>query len=339
MIKKRNLDNSLIQWIMTVTGLGPGIGEMFWVAPRASATSQFKTQLEDDLGVSDNIYATPIVGEVPMVAYRNDVMLVMPGNYLQTASIAWGKANSHMIGLAGPSIGGDYGDASGVNLYTTTAAVADCIHITGKTSQFLNMGFDNNGAATTNRAGAKIDAAGVHMKNCTIIGNMNGTQAANANCASLKIDGGGHYPVIENCTIGSDVWGARSAASSGQILFADNSQPNDGLFRNCVIRSESVTAAACMVVVNPLHACGRGWIFDNCGFINVAHSGGAQGTTLTQAFYLAVGDAGVEIFLHNCYAAGLDQWQTSDQGKLMVDMPITGTGGGLMKEPTGATGA
>lgn len=340
MIKRRNLDNSLIQWIMTVTGLGPGIGEIVWVAPASSTTSHFRGHLENDLGVSEKIYATPIAGEVQMVAYRNDVMLIAPGNYVQTAVLTWDKAYAHMIGMAGPGLGHDYGDAVGVNLYTETASIAKVIDINGcSQSMFINVGFNNNGANAANIAAVQLDALGIYMKGCTIIGNMNDTQGASANCASLIFKNGAMYPLIEDCFIGSECWGVRSGTNSGQILFNEAGQPNDGLIRKCIVRSNSVTAAACMVAINPYNAIGRGWVFDNCGFMNNASSGGGQGTQLNQVFYWASNDAGTEIALHHCWATGCDEWQDTDAGKVMADMPIVGLGGGLMREPTAASGS
>ena len=91
MIQLDNLDPSLVQWIMQQTGLGPGIGELFWVAPAASATSQFRTQLQR-WGVEQNykIYTAPATAHAAMVANRNDVMLIMPGKYTGTTIVLSG---------------------------------------------------------------------------------------------------------------------------------------------------------------------------------------------------------------------------------------------------------
>lgn len=99
MIKKRNLDNSLIQWIMTVTGLGPGVGEIHYVAPAQSSTSQFRTQLQT-MGVerTQPIYSTVQAAITAKVDYRNDVILVMPGTYAETVVDAIYQ-NAHLIGL------------------------------------------------------------------------------------------------------------------------------------------------------------------------------------------------------------------------------------------------
>ena len=58
-IKKRNLDPALVQWIMTQTGLGVGIGEIHWVAPATSATSQYRAQLQNmGVEIGNKIHTT-----------------------------------------------------------------------------------------------------------------------------------------------------------------------------------------------------------------------------------------------------------------------------------------
>ena len=102
-IKKRNLDNSLIQWIMNYAGLGPGIGDIRYVAPAHSATSLYRQQLEE-LGVdSEDIYTLPSLAYAAVSANRNDVILLCPGTYTETATITWAKAQTHMIGIGNPT--------------------------------------------------------------------------------------------------------------------------------------------------------------------------------------------------------------------------------------------
>jgi len=98
MIKKRNLDPSLVNWIMNQTGIGPGIGEIFFVAPESSATSQYRTQLQS-MGVErDNvIYTEPATAIAKTTDYRNDVVLIYPGAY--TTGIADDLTAIHLLGL------------------------------------------------------------------------------------------------------------------------------------------------------------------------------------------------------------------------------------------------
>jgi len=327
MIKKRNLDSSLIQWIMTQTGLGPGIGEVFYVAPTASATSQFKTQLESMNVESGSIYATPTAAEAAMVAYRNDVMLVAPAAYAQTASITWDKAFSHMLGMGGPNVGGDYSEY-GCALYTTTANVAEIINITGQNCIFNGLIFNNVGADADNVTAVKLDKYGCVFKDCHIAGTMAATQSAAVLANSLQIEYDGMYPIFDHCIIGQDVWSERTGANAGVILFKDG-QTNGGIFRDCQILSRSETATCAFVSVVGANKLGRGWTFRNCDFNNYT-----TGTKMNQAFYESasnsIGDR--QIVLVNCSLNGCDAWQDSDNATIVGTMPVANAAGGLVAE-------
>ena len=328
MIKKRNLDPSLIQWIMTQTGLGPGVGEVFYVAPAASATSQYKTQLES-MGVNV-VHALPSAAEAKMVAYRNDVMLVAPGAYAETAEIAWDKANSHIIGMGGPNQLGDYSEP-GVAIYTATGAVANTINITGQNGIFVGINFQNAGANAANVSAVKLDKYGCFFKDCHIAGTMAATQAAAVLACSLWIRGDGMFPIFENCTIGHDVWTARTGANQGVILFNEATQTNGGLFKNCQILSVCETATGAFVSAVGANVVGRGWVFDNCVFNNYT-----SGTTMNQAFYQSasnsIGDRG--IMLKDCIlnTKGCDAWQDSNYGNIYGNQPLSAATGGLVIE-------
>lgn len=97
MIKKRNLDPSLVQWVMGETGLGPIIGEIRYVAPAISSTSQFRAQL-NSMGI-DDIDTSIDTAISKTVDYRNDVVLVAPGTYAE--SVADNLLHIHILGCGG----------------------------------------------------------------------------------------------------------------------------------------------------------------------------------------------------------------------------------------------
>lgn len=339
MIKKRNLDPSLIQWIMSVTGLGPGIGEIFYVAPSSSATSQYRTQLQS-MGVPDcRIFTLPSLAFAEAVAYRNDVILVAPGAYAETASIAWNKANTHMIGLGGPNTMGDYSEPN-VVVYTATSAVAEVINITGYNCQFHNFTIANFGNNAGNLSAVVVDAYGCYFKNVTFQGTATAGNDDVVAAASLYIADGGGYPIFEDCTIGQNCWDVREGALSGVLRFTGTSgsaQPYNGKFLRCRFLSVSETATVAMVAL-PANYCLSGtWMFDNCSFENYSVN---WGHNLNQAFYDNCGTTH-GIILHHCVAIGIDEWQDADAGNNYIgaDMPIVGLGGGLARNPTAVTGS
>lgn len=331
MIRKRNLDNSLVQWIMTVTGLGPGLGDFHWVGAATSATSQFKSWLETDLGVGETIYSKASLAFAQATAYRNDVIFVLPGAYAETASLTWSKAHTHMIGLSGPNCLGDYSEPGAV-VYTATSAVASAVEVTGQNCQFHGINFQNAYANAGNLCALDLDKYGCVFKNCAFQGNMAATQSATVAAASLYISGAGMYPIFEDCLIGQDVWSIRTGALSGQLRFTDAGEaPNGGIFKSCMFKSLSNTNTVAMVAVPSVDAIGRSWIFDNCFFFN--HS--TTQTNMNQVFYLAnTGSDNIPILLHHCVAVGYDEWQDADNAGLYSDMPVATVGGGLVIQPT-----
>jgi len=338
MIKKRNLDPSLIQWIMTQTGLGPGVGELHWVAPAKSSTSQYRTQLQR-WGVEQNyeIHTTIAKAEAEMVAYRNDVMMVMPGAYDETASLAWDKANSHILGLGGPNSLGDHSEPN-VCIYTDSTEVAEVLNLTGQNSLFINVNVENYGAHASNIAAVNLNAYGCYFENCRIAGNMTSEQNGAVAAGSLLFSAGGMYPIFKNCQIGQDVWGTRTTANSGVIVYNNSGRPNGSDFINCRIVSVGDDIACAMVRIATSTSIGRGHRFDNCIFSQFA-SLAAGDKDLTRCFYTP--STGVQkdiIHLHDCMGIGITEWQDDDDDVVWADMPITGLGGGLGRNPTAPVG-
>ncbi len=316
MIKKRNLDNSLIQWIMTVTGLGPGIGDVLYISPAASSSSKFTTQLTDNNISDGNIYATLATAEAAIDSYRNDIMLVMPGAYVTTATLAWDKPHTHMLGLGGPNIGGDYSEFGSV-FYSATSDQANIINVTGQNCMFTNVTFNHVGSGATAYCAVLLDGYGCTFKGCQIAGQMGATAAATRVCASLYIDTAGMYPLFEDCQIGQDVWSERSGANGGVIRFNDTGRPNGGTFRRCRITSRADTQTVAMVDIPVNTSAGRGWLWDDCTFMN--YNDDAYGSLLNQVFFTVTTSQKGTQLLHNCSKFGIQEWEAGDFGVVAVD--------------------
>lgn len=270
-------------------------------------------------------------GESALVASQNDILYVEPGAYLLTAELAWDKAWTHMCGLGGPNIGGDWSEPN-VCLYTTGVAVASTITISGQNTRFANLNIQNYGANAACLTALTIDIYGCYFKNVGIAGNMTSEQNAVVAAASLYIGAAGMYPLFEDCYIGQDVWGVRAAANSGVIRFNDTGgRPNGGWFRRCRIVSTGSTVTCAMVAIPAATSSGRGWNFEDCTFQHFNDAG----VSLNQAFY-SVG-ASVQkhsMILKDCAAYGIDEWQDADDDVVISNMPVATVGGGLHIEPT-----
>ena len=337
MVRKRNLDPSLLNWLMTLTGLGPGIGEVHYVVPVGSSTSKFYEWLKTDMRtLPANIHHSIAEGYNALTDYRNDILLVMPGAYLTTAELTWAKQHTHMLGLGGPNTNGDWSEPN-VVMYTATITVASVLTMTGANCQFHNMVISNYGNNAACLTAALLSNYGCYFKNMAFQGNMTTNQNTTVAAASLYIDGSGMYPIFDDCVIGQDVWGERSGANSGQLRFTGTTQPNGGQFNRCRIPSRSVTATCAAVALPANGAIGRGWVWNNCIFSNEYAT---PFTNVNNVFY--DNDlAGQSILLKDCVSVGYAEWQAGGAGvdrRIFSNMGVATAGGGIAIEPTTVIG-
>lgn len=320
-------------------GLGPfglGMGKLYYVVAAKVSTNYYYDLLRENGIAPGDIYTSPATAYAATTAGRNDTVVVFPGAYDLTATLTWANANTHMVGLGGPNIGGDYSE-NNVVIYTDSTDVASVLTVTGQNSQFYNFVVENMGANAACLTAATINIYGTYWNRVAFHGNTNSTQNAVAASASLYIGAAGMYPLLENCIIGQDVWGVRATANQGVLRFSGTGgRPNGGIFRGCQFLSTGSTATCAMVAIPAATSSGRGWLFDNCTFQHFNDAG----ASLNQAFYsVGTGVQKHSMLLHHCSAFGIDEWQDADDDVVIGTMPITGTGGGLHIEQAGVAGA
>lgn len=328
MIKKRNLDPSLVAWIMHQTGLGPGIGSIYYTAKTDTA---FYQKLLDDGNIAEgNLFALPSKALNGATASRNDIIFVLPGAYDEDVEIAWSKANTHLVGLGGPNTGGDWAEPN-VVIYTDATTVASVITVTGANCMFLNATVSNYGDATACLRAFTLDKYGCYFRNMAFQGVMTAGSDGEVEACSLGIWGDAFNPIFDNCIIGQDVWDVRTAAGSGMLNFGDTGgRPSGGWFRNCRFLSNSATAAVAMIRIKISASIGRSWLFDGCEFSNWNEAG----TKLTKVIYQGGAAQKTAIRLKNCAAYGFSKWTDVGYGSIMSCNPVATVGGGLEIEPT-----
>ena len=185
-------------WLMNQLGIGPGIGEVHYLRNNADTYGDW---LRDDLKVDPYfIHTTLARAYAHLTAGRNDVICVTPGAPLESAGLAWDKANSHLVGMSGPNSMGDFYEPQ-ANIYTTGIAVATVINVTGQNSQFINSTINYYGNNAACLSALILNNYGCIFKNSTLMGNMLANQNSTAAAASLYIGTSGHYPILENCQI------------------------------------------------------------------------------------------------------------------------------------------
>jgi len=229
MIKKRNLDNSLIQWIMTQTSLGPGIGKIQYLMPTTSTTARYNTMMADNGIDAADCHATLAAAYAAITNDRNDIILTFPGLYTATATCDWAKDHAHLLGLGGPNILGRRGRPN-VQLHTDTEAVDYTVHLTGDFCQFHNITISNGASGGSaddeNLAAVGVAGYGNYFKTVAFRGINSAAQMAAAACSSLEIMAGSGELLFENCNIGSNGWGtARTNTTQGHLLFSYSGTP------------------------------------------------------------------------------------------------------------------
>ena len=262
-VRKEHLNFSLTNWLMNTLGLGPGIGDVFYLCVSGGA---YHAWLTDDLKADgDHIFHTLAAAYAATTNARNDVILAYPGTYTVTAELDWANRYTHLVGVGGPNIRGY--DTYGTQFYTTTATVARLIDLTGERCQFHNVTFANNGANNACLTSFAVRGYGATLKNSQFIGMMNNTQGACTLASSLEIAGGGSYLEAENCIIGTTEWGLQASDTNAPLYFsAAEELPADMKFTNCKVQSYIAATTRALIYAASQNAINRDVVFDRCEF-------------------------------------------------------------------------
>ena len=157
------------------------VGDVYYVA----AAGTYKNNLLKR-GVDGNkIYTLLSLAYAATTGGQNDVILVAPGAYAETAEIAWSKDNTHCIGLRGPVTHADYSEYNTV-VYTITTQVNYTVNLTGDHCIFRNIGFNNGGNHATNLAAMMVNGYGNLFENVSFIGNLAANQLSAAAAADSR---------------------------------------------------------------------------------------------------------------------------------------------------------
>lgn len=311
MIKKRNLDSTLIQWIMVQSGsLGAGVGEIQYVAPAASATSEYSTYLADQGITTGNLHALPSIALESCKANRNDVVLVEPGTYSETETLSWDKAQTHMIGIGNPT----WRQGGKVRVQTVTSGVGATIDVTASGVFFGGFNITNNHSTTTNLTALRISATYFGARNMDLRGQLAANQISGINTSSLEFAAGSSYgfgSTFTDCNFGTASQPTRTG-KNGIIYFApttgSGSQSGYLRFIRCSIEGRAQTATIPMVLINQSPAIDRYVLFKDCFFYNFWD---LKAGKLANVFDFTTADANLSnglIILDKCTGYGIEEW-------------------------------
>lgn len=296
------------------------VGDVKWVA---ASGGLWETKLVERSVEASNIFTKLSTAYAATTSGQGDIVFVTPGAHVETAEIAWSNDNTHCIGMGGPVTHADYSEYNTV-VYTVTAQQNYVVNLTGDHCKFINIGLNNGGNHATNLAAMLLNGYGNQFANTSFIGNLAANQLSAVACGSLEISTNAHNCRFDNCVIGEDAWGTRTGALSGQLIFS-GSQPNGGIMRDCIIKSQSSQTNVAMVRVTPI-GIGRGWLFERCSFLNF----GTQ--EIDQVFASSVNlttHSWTQISLKDCAAFGIDEWTDHTVDAIYATMSSATNKGGM----------
>lgn len=278
-----------------IAGMLPFTGNYFWVDETNGS--------DGNTGGPQDPLATLTQALSKCTSNNNDVIF-MTGSVHVTATVAWNKSKTHLIGLSPPSQ-----NSRARIAISGTSAVTPLVNVTGSGCIFQNIeGYNGVNAASTQVTWLNA-ASENYYKNCNFIQTGDATAAAQAGSRALVV-GPGDENLFENCTIGGDT-NVRATNQNYTLEFLAGSARN--VFRSCIFQMLSTLATNGHVNVGAA-GIDRYALFDKCSFINAVES---TGTTLNAAIY-ANAAAGGAVCVQDCFSLGATAIATTG--------PVYGTG-------------
>jgi len=306
MKRVRNLSTELTSFVQANVGadLMAGMGDVFFLAPTTSSTSQYLTWLQSNGVDNGHLFTDLPSAYAALTANRNDTLIVMPGSYTLTAAFVWGKDYTHMIGASAPIP---------VNQRTrfgaSVAALSPLITFSADGSIMKNIMWSQDGShATTAAINCAMTGDRNYLENVTFR-NLGALAVVNASMRNLKITSGNGENYFKNCTIGADTFDAVTAASAC-IEYAGTNTGRD-IYENCnILHGGSASGVFLKTGANSLN----GWIkFKECCFVN--NTMGSM-DPMTQAFSIAATTNGFILSMDNI-VHGASAYETSDSSLII----------------------
>jgi hypothetical protein len=319
MIQKRNLHPSLIQWIQSESGLGPGIGDVHFLVAADSATTYFN-QMLGEMGVeNDHIHTSLTNAYNALGSFRNDILVVMPNSGFTsgTTAFTWSKSYTTVIGAA------PWSPTHGRSRITLTGAdVATAFTISGRGTQWKNVHFQWGNNKSSARTAVSLTYSGnannVFM-NCDFNGPLHATEAAAA-YKIVNIASGCQDNAFLHCKFGA--WTVQAAeADAYEVYLAGNTGPT--VFEDCLFMAYSNEAGHCFVY-NAADPGGEAalTLFRRCDFFQ-----GDRDVTLTKVLD-SHPTQGCSWFI-DCHAYNVTDWAEAASATVKVSAPAANEAGGV----------
>ena len=318
----------------------PMVGQVHFAAAEGSSTNLYDEWLRTEMDVPAELMHTGngAIDEAydNCSAYRNDVVLIAPGNYVRTASKTLDKSSTHLVTLGGPNQRHcpTTATAGAVRVYCATTSIDSIYNITGDYVQIHGLQTMNTFSHNANRCDWLITGKNTYMRHIRPRGG-NGADQLNHGDGGVPIivatgtAGAGNGLTVEDSFIGSAGNNARSVGP-GAVLFEGGTANASfaPVFRRCTfeMRNETNTTASMLIhLANADYSVDRYLLFDDCFFYNFwANQGGKPPAVIVDACTTTH-----EILIKNCSQYGFDAW-VDDTTFTFTSSPIANVDGGEM---------
>jgi hypothetical protein len=302
-----NISSQFGMPLFGVAGVPPFTGNYFWVDETRGS--------DGNTGGPQDPLATLSQAHSKCLAGNNDVVF-LTGTVHTTATLAWSKNNTHLIGLSAPSDN----DRSRIS-QTGSTVFSPLVNVTASGCIFKNIGtFHGFNDASTQICWAEAGGRN-YYENVQFLGMGHATAAAQAGSRSLTVGGSGENLFV-GCTIGLDTV-VRATNANASLEFITATTRN--ILRNCIFQADVSDAADTHVTIG-LGGIDRYVLFDNCTFLN-AEFGGPGATAMTAAFSVHA-SAGGQVLVQGGGSVGAGK--ISAAGPVYVSAPAaSGTAGVL----------
>lgn len=290
-------------------GLLPFTGKYFWVNE--------STGSDGNTGGAEDPFATLTQALSQCTAGENDVVF-LTGTVHVTATVAWSKNNTHLIGLCSPI----ESNARARISQTGSTLFTPLVNVTAQGCIFASIGAFHGFANASAQICWTENGGRNYYSRCSFLGMGNTTAAAQAGGRSLLVTGTTGENTFESCQIGLDTI-TRSAANA--TLELAGGVPRN-TFKGCVFPALTSSATALHIKTTGAAAIDRFQWFQDCAFINEVQS---SSTTMTQVASMGASAGGL-LLMQRCSSIGATKWgDTAALAQMYVDggPPTAGTTG------------
>ena len=297
-----------------VSGVAPFTGNYFWVNESSGS--------DGNTGGPSDPYATLTQALAQCTANNSDVIFLV-GSCHVTATVAWNKSKTHLIGLSPPSQNGRARIAIGTAVASPNA-VTPLVNVTASGCIFQNIeAFNGINQAATQVTWAEAGGQN-YYQNCNFIQTGHATAAAQAGSRALTV--GSDENLFRECTIGGDTL-IRATNVNAELEFIVNPVSGTGaarnVFRDCVFQAwTSLTTD--LHVLAAAGSIDRYVLFHRCTFLNAINSGG--GATMAVGFTVNAA-AGGSVLLQECASVGATVYATTGPIYVQGSVPTGATSG------------